>query len=461
MWGPAFCLIVCMLPLVVAAESTRTAARPNVVFILADDLGWSDLPSYGSREFLSPHLDAMAARGMRFTDAYAASPVCSPTRASIMTGRYPARIHLTNWIGQKGDSRSLAHLPLSEVTIAEALKQAGYATGMVGKWHLGGPDYYPGKQGFDHAVGAPYGGMPWGGYHLPNQMELPDAKEGEYLTDHLTDAGIAFIEANRNRPFFLYQSYYSVHIPIEGRADLTTKHAARARKEGLDFNPAYAAMIESLDDGVGRILAALDRLGLTERTVVIFFSDNGGSSHRYGKKNDVTSNQPLRMGKGFLYEGGIRTPLVVQYPPRVPAGSVSSEIVVSIDFFPTILDLVGAEQAPEQILDGVSLRPILEDPTAQLGREAIYFHFPHRSPNGGRQGSVVRSGAYKLIDFYGQRRRELYNLADDIAESNDLAEADPARTRELYSMLVAWREQVDARMPKKFRTTPAPDERAP
>jgi arylsulfatase A-like enzyme len=450
-------LIAWLLRLLATATPLQDQTSPNIVFILVDDLGWSDLQSYGNQKYLTPHLDAMASRGMRFTDAYAAGPVCSPTRASIMTGKYPARIDLTNWPRGLGGAPSKRHLRLSEVTIAEALKQAGYATGMVGKWHLGGPKYFPKKQGFDVAIGAPHGGTPWGGYYLPNRLDLPGAEDGEYLTDHLTDAGIEFIEANKDRRFFLYQSYYSVHVPIEGRIDLVAEHEARARKLGLQLNAHYAAMIQSVDEGVGRILSALDRLELTARTVVLFFSDNGGSTHLLGKKNDITSNLPLRMGKGYLYEGGIRTPLIVQYPPLVAAGSVSSEQVISTDFYRTILELVGVDAMPEQHVDGVSIVPLLEDPTARLGRPAIYFHFPHRSQNGGGPASAIRVGDFKLIEFLGRGRLELYNLEEDIGESRNLAETAPAKAEELHSMLVAWRKSVDARMPTRNGLKAAPN----
>jgi arylsulfatase A-like enzyme len=378
-----------------------------------------------------------------------------------MTGKYPARIHLTDWTGGRDGVRSMRHLRLSEVTIAETLKQAGYATGMVGKWHLGGPEHFPKKQGFDVAIGAPHGGLPWDSYYLPNQLDLPGAEDGEYLTDHLTNAGIEFIEANKGRRFFLYQSYHSVHVPIDGRLDLVAEHEARARKLGLELNAHYAAMIQSLDEGVGRILSTLDRLGLTERTVVVFFSDNGGSTHLFGEKNDITSNLPLRMGKGYLYEGGIRTPLIVQYPPLVAAGSVSSEQVISTDFYPTILGLLGLDAMPEQHVDGVSIVPLLEDPTARLGRPAIYFHFPHRSLNGGLPASAIRVGDFKLIDFFGRGRLELYNLEEDIGESTNLAKTDPAKAEELHSMLIAWRKSVDAQMPAKYRRKAAPNAGSP
>jgi arylsulfatase A-like enzyme len=454
-------LIACLLPLLAPAKPLQDQPFPNIVFILADDLGWSDLPSYGSQKHLTPHLDAMASRGMRFTDAYAAGPVCSPTRASIMTGKFPARIGLTNWSRGTGGAPSLRHLGLSEVTIAEALKQAGYATGMVGKWHLGGSKYSPKKQGFDAAIGSPHGGIPRGGYYLPNRLDLPDAEDGEYLTDHLTDAGIEFIEANKDGRFFLYQSYYSVHVPIEGRIDLVAEHEARAGKLGLEVNAHYAAMIQSLDEGVGRILSTLDRLGLTERTVVLFFSDNGGSTHLFGEKNDITSNLPLRMGKGYLYEGGIRTPLIVQFPPLVTAGSVSSEQVISTDFYPTILELVGVDAMPEQHVDGVSIVPLLEDPTARLGRPAIYFHFPHPSPNGGRPASAIRVGDFKLIEFLESGGLELYNLEEDIGESRNLAETAPAKAEELHSMLVAWRKRMNARIPAESSSKAAPNTGTP
>jgi arylsulfatase A-like enzyme len=446
-WLCFSCVLAVLAPVLCAQKSTR----PNIVFILADDLGWSDLNSYGNETLLTPELDALAGGGLRFTDAYAASCVCSPTRSSILSGKYPARNDLTSWVGDVGGygaAPAAKHLALEEVTIAEALKHAGYATGMVGKWHLGGPRYFPKRQGFDVAIGAPHEGTPEGGYFLPNKLDLPRAKKGDYLTDHLTDEGIRFIEANKDRLFFLYQSYYAVHPPIQGRPDLVAKHRARRKKQGVRMNARYAAMVESLDEGVGRIMAKLEELGLSERTVVFFFSDNGGFSHERGEKNKVTTNLPLRMGKGHLYEGGIREPMIVHYPPLVESGGVCSMPVVSTDFYPTILELAGVDPIPDQHADGMSIVPLLEDPSSKLDREAIYFHHPHRNAQGGAPSGAVRMGDFKLIEFFDDGRLELYNLESDIGETKNLAGAMPDKAKQLQQMLVDWRQRVNAKMPR-------------
>ncbi|MGH7202285.1 MAG: sulfatase, partial [Planctomycetaceae bacterium] len=417
-----------------AAMSAPAAAaeRPNVIFILADDLGWKDLGCYGSEVFETPHLDRLAADAMRFTSAYSASCVCSPTRASIMTGKSPARIDLTIWLGGKGGAPAVDHLSLDETTIAEALRSAGYATAMVGKWHLGGEPYWPKEQGFDVAIGEPHGGSPAGGYYLPNKMNLPGAAKGDYLTDRLTDEAIKIIEANRDRPFFLYQAYHAVHTPIQGRPDLVEKHKRRAEQQGKQFNASYAALLESLDSGVGRIMETLRRHDLLDNTVVIFTSDNGGYAYRGGKKNDVTDNSPLRRGKGYCYEGGHRVPCIVHYPPLVPRGAVCDEPIVSTDFYPTILRLAGLDPLPEQHADGTDLTPLLRDASAGLDREAIFWHYPHDSPQGGTPSGAVRMGDWKLIEFFTDGRRELYNLAEDISETTDHAATRPALADRLH-----------------------------
>ncbi len=421
--------------------------RPNFVFILADDVGWSDLHVYGNEAHLTPSLDDLARRGLRFTNAYAASPVCSPTRASILTGKYPARLRLTNWLGSVHGVPLAPGLKLKEVTIAEVLRQAGYATGLVGKWHLDGLRNVPEKQGFDTVVGTPRRSVALASYYLPNQIPLPRAAEGEYLTDRLTNEAIRFVEANQDRPFFLFQSYYAVHEPIEGRRDLVAKHEARQHELGVRLNPAYAAMIESIDQGVGRIAVRLDELGLSERTVVFFFSDNGGFSHRGAEKSGVTSNTPLRMGKGHLYEGGIRSPLIVRYPARIRPGGVSSVPVVSTDFYPTILELAGVEPKSEQSADGVSLAPLFANPATDLGRAAIFFHYPHRNSQGGARSGAIRMGAFKLIEFFDDEHLELYDLENDVGESSDLSSAQPETAKRLHRMLISWRDSVNAWMP--------------
>jgi arylsulfatase A-like enzyme len=411
-------------------------------------LGWADLGCYGNTYHQTPNLDRLAAQGMRFTDAYAASSVCSPTRSSILSGKYPAHNDLTIWLGGRSpahakllDATFATELALEEVTIAEALQAAGYATASVGKWHLGGEPFYPEHQGFDLNVAGTSAGSPAGGYFLPNKMNLPGAKKGEYLTDRLTDEALRFIEAHRHEPFFLYLPYHTVHTPIQGKKELVELYQRRMKPGGKNTNPTYAAMVHTLDENVGRIMETLDRLELAERTALFFFSDNGGY-HR------VTSNAPLRAGKGYSYEGGHREPLIVRLPGRVEAGSVSSVPVTSVDFYPTILELAGVEGDPRHnaCLDGVSLVPLLEQ-TGAPKREAIYWHYPHYSPQGGTPSGAVRVGDFKLIEFFEDGHLELYNLSEDLGEKTNLADAAPEMARKLHEMLVAWRERVDAKMP--------------
>ena len=440
-----------MIALLVASSLTSfthaQSSKPNIVVILADDLGWKDLGCYGSEDFKTPHLDELAVGGIRFTSGYAASCVCSPTRASIMTGKYPARLDLTIWLGGKGGAPAVDHLSLEEVTIAEALNDAGYVTAMVGKWHLGNHAYWPKQQGFDIAIGEPHAGSPAGGYYLPNRIQLPGAKKGDYLTDRLTDEAVKFIEEHRERPFFLYQAYHSVHTPIQGRPDLTKQHRDRAMRDGKSFNAQYAAMIESLDSGVGRIMDTLSKHDLADNTVVFFTSDNGGFAYSGGKKNNVTDNSPLRYGKGYCYEGGHRVPWIVHYPPLVKGGTVCHEPVITTDIYPTILNLAGVTAKPKQHRDGVEFTSLLRDPDATLTRDALYWHYPHRSPQGGTPSGAVRMGDWKLIEFFGDDRRELYNLRDDLGERTDLSQQMPEKAKELYDRLLAWRKEVDAKLP--------------
>ncbi|HUT90000.1 MAG TPA: sulfatase [Thermoguttaceae bacterium] len=418
------------------------------MLILADDLGWADLGCYGNTYHQTPSLDRLAAQGMRFTDAYAASSVCSPTRSSIMSGKYPARNDLTIWLGghSPANARLLdppfaTELALEEVTIAEALQAAGYATASVGKWHLGGEPFYPEHQGFDLNVAGTSAGSPAGGYFLPNKMNLPGAKQGEYLTDRLTDEALGFIDAHPREPFFLYLPYHVVHTPIQGKKELIALYEKRMKPGQKNTNAAYAAMVHTLDENVGRITAKLDELRLADRTAVFFFSDNGGY-HR------VTSNAPLRAGKGYSYEGGHREPLIVRLPGRVEAGSVCSTPVVSVDFYPTILELAGAPGDPRHnaALDGVSIVPLL-DGTGVPQRDAIYWHYPHYSPQGGTPSGAIRLGDFKLIEFFEDGHLDLYNLAEDIGEATDLVDAMPEMAQRLHGMLVAWRKRVDAKMP--------------
>jgi len=434
----------------------KAAERPvNIIFVLADDLGWADLGCYGNSFHQTPNLDRLAAEGMRFTDAYAASSVCSPTRSSIMSGKYPARNDLTVWLGGRTPpGRKLIHAPtvnhlaLEEVTVAEALKAVGYQTGAVGKWHLGGSGFLPQDQGFDANIAGTHSGSPAGGYFLPNRMNLPGAKRGDYLTDRLGDEGVRFIENHRRGPFFLYQAFHSVHTPIQGKAPLVELYKQRMKPGQKNFNPTYAAMVHSLDENVGKILEKLDELKLAEQTAVFFFSDNGGF-HR------VTSNAPLRAGKGYSYEGGHREPLIVRLPGVAKPGSVCRVPVISPDFYPTILELAGAKGDPghNARVDGRSIVPLLSQ-AGNLDRREIYWHYPHYSPQGGTPSGAVRDGDWKLIEFFEDGHLELYNLKDDIAEKNSLAETMPEKTRELHQKLLAWRKEMDAKMPRpnpKFR----------
>lgn len=438
-----------------ASPHLQAADQPNFIFLLADDLGYNGLACYGSDFHETPNLDGLAQQGIRFTDAYAACTVCSPTRAAAMSGKYPARLHLTDWIS--GQHRPFAklripdwtqHLPLQEVTVAGALRAAGYATAHIGKWHLGGPQFFPEKQGFDLNIGGNAKGSPPGGYFLPNKLDLPGAKQGDYLTDRLTDEAIGVIERFRDRPFFLYFPYYTVHTPIQGRPDLVEKFSGKVRPDALHQNPEYAAMVHNLDQSVGRILETLERLELADNTYLIFTSDNGGLSQRFDQPTGITDNAPLRRGKGSAYEGGVRVPLIVR-GPGVAVGKECDEPVITIDYYPTLLAAAGApgDPAHNRNVDGVSLLPLLRDPAQSLEREAIYWHYPHYHAGGDEPYGAVRAGDWRLVEFYDNGAVELYNLREDLGETKNLAAAEPERARQLTEMLHAWRKSVDAQMP--------------
>ncbi|MBL7222414.1 MAG: sulfatase, partial [Candidatus Brocadiae bacterium] len=433
-----------------AFGAEAATARPNVVFILIDDMGWTDAGCFGSTFYETPAVDRLAAEGMRFTDAYAACPVCSPTRASIMTGKYPARLHLTNWfygnIKRKLIGPPYIHqLPLEEVTVGEAFKSAGYATCFVGKWHLGPEPFYPDKQGFDINIAGNHTGSPAGGYFAPyRNPQLPDGPKGEHLTERLSREACQFITAHKDKPFFLYLSHYTVHTPIQSKPDYTAKYKAKAAKLPASERPAfvpeggtvakqrqdhavYAGMVQSMDESVGRVMATLRQHGLADNTVVVFMSDNGGLSTRAGAP---TSNVPLRAGKGWLYEGGIREPMIIKWPGVAKPGSACDVPVVSTDFYPTLLEVAGLPLRADQHADGVSLVPLLKGGKS-LPRPALFWHYPHYSPQGGSPGSAVRAGDWKLIEFFEDNHVELYNLRDDIGETRDLAATKPERAAEL------------------------------
>jgi len=420
--------------------------KPNFVFILMDDLGWMDVSCYGSKFYETPNIDRLASQGMKFTSAYAACPVCSPTRASILTGKYPARLQLTDWIpGHKRENPKLLtpefyqELPLRETTIAERLKSAGYVSASIGKWHLGREPYYPDKQGFDLNFGGTHQGSQKSYFYPYGILNITIGTEGEYLTDRLTTEAEKFIEANKDRPFFLYLSHYAVHTPLAGKPEKVEKYKKKV-KPGMDQNnPVYAAVIESVDESVGRIMAKLDDLKLADNTVVIFFSDNGGLL-------DVTSNAPLRLGKGHLYEGGTRDPLIVRWPGKVKPGSLCDTPMISTDFFPTMLEMAGIKGTCP---DGVSIMPLLRQ-KGSIERKTFYWHYPHyhRCTPGG----AIRDGDWKLIEFFEDGHVELYNLKDDLSETTDLAAKMPEKAEELRKKLADWRKSVDASMP-----TPNPD----
>ncbi len=436
-------------------QAAPAAEKPNILFFLVDDLGWMDLNCQGNDRLATPNINRLAAQGMRFTDAYSAAPVCSPTRAAILTGKSPARLHLTTHIPDRpGFARKDApfvsaetrdHLPLQEVTIAERLRAAGYATGFLGKWHLcgggrGRPEFYPQQQGFDLNIGGcGFGGPPT--YFDPyRNPALKDRRSGEYLPDRLADEAVAFMRANRRRPWMIFLWNYAVHWPMEAPKPLLDKYAGQ---KGPGFNdPRYPAMIEALDAAVGRVLAALDELGLASQTLVIFTSDNGGFM-------GVADNRPLRLGKGFLYEGGIRVPLIARFPGVVRAGSTCHVPVVSMDFYPTLLEAAGLRLDPHEAPDGESLIPLWTE-SRGLQRKAIYFHYPNYAWHGdNRLGSAVRQGRYKLIENFDDGSVELYDLAEDIGEKHDLSLQMPEKAAQLKAELKAWREASGAVMPRR------------
>lgn len=458
--------------------------KPNIVFILIDDMGWRDLSCYDSAFYETPNIDRLAAEGMRFTDAYASCPVCSPTRASVMTGKYPASVGVTNYIDWDGgthpskgrliDVPYLKHLPSSEYTLASALKDHGYATWHVGKWHLGGPGSLPEDHGFDVNIGGCEAGAPYGGgYFSPwsvRPLQDADVPDGTYLTDYLTDQAIELIKGG-TAPFFLNLWYYAVHEPIQAKPEKIRKYEAKAAAMGLDqqdpfeegefypadhqkdqrirrrilqSDPTYAAMIESLDENVGRLLDAVKEAGQADNTVVVFTSDNGGLS---SAESSPTCNAPFAEGKGWMYEGGTREPLLVKWPGQVAPGSLCSTPVTTPDFYPTFLEMAGRELLPNQHSDGVSVVPLLKG-EGGVARDAIFWHYPHYGNQGGTPGSSVRMGEYKLIEFFEDGRLELYHLTKDPGEEFDLSAEQPERSRTMSQALDQWRRSIEARIPQ-------------
>lgn len=480
-----------------AKKVSDKTKSPNVIFIMVDDYGWSDVSYNGSQFYETPNIDRLAAEGMQFTNGYTAASISSPSRVSFMTGKYPARTGITDWIpgyqyGRNQEELSKykmispqmpLNMPLEEVTIAEALKENGYSTYHVGKWHCSEDSiYYPQYQGFDINIGGWLKGSPngikrdkggKGAYYTPYRNPyLKDGPDGEYLTDRLGDESINLIKStDKNKPFFLYLSFYAVHTPIEAKPEVVQYFKDKAIKMGIDsINPftknidwyknadhkswhwkertiqsdaEYAALIYTMDENIGRVLQSLKSSGLEDNTIVCLLSDNGGLSTAEGSP---TCNKPLRGGKGWLYEGGIRVPFIIKYPTTIHAGSICSTPVVSVDFYPTILDLAKLPLKPKQHVDGVSIKPLLEG-NFEFDRGPLYFHYPHYGGKGDTPAGAVRIKDYKLIEFYEDNHIELYNLKDDISESKDLSKKYPQIAADMLQSLQEWRSKCGAKMP--------------
>ena len=511
---------ILFLSLIIFLSCSGDKKEPNIIFFLVDDLGWSDVAIYGSSFYETPNIDQLAKDGVRFTQAYAACHVCSPTRASILTGKYPARLQLTDWLQGRSwllprteydyeklkSAKFYQHLPFEEITIAEELKSNGYKTAIFGKWHLGEDPSGPLSHGFDLHIPKGWDkGWPKAGYYAPFKLDGIEDSEGDYLTDRLTDEALKFIDQNKKEPFFLYLSLFSVHDPIQGRPDLVEKYQKKLNKLSSPNNPDFilegnpddptplskselenliklpshkdfkvlpqrtvkikqrqdnihfAAMVEAVDENLGRVIKKLKALDLDENTILIFFSDNGGmSGANFGRPTREispteldeafsTSNLPLRGAKGWLYEGGIRVPLIVKWPGRVERGIVSDRQVISTDFYPTILEMLGLESKSLQHVDGKSFVKALEN--KQYNRGAIYWHFPHYSNHGMQSpGGAIRLGDYKLIEYFENNSFQLFNLKNDISEQNDLSTSEPEKAAELLSMLNEWRKETAAQM---------------
>lgn len=447
-------LLVFMLALTGAASRAPAATRPNVVLILADDLGWTDLACFGSDLYQTPHLDKLARDGVKFTQNYSACTVCSPTRAALMTGKYPARVHITDWLpGQPPDNPKLLvpkikqALPLEEATLAEAFKAAGYATASIGKWHLGEEPFYPDKQGFDVNIAGTERPAP-PSYFAPWKIPtLTEGRDGEYVTDRLAEEAVKWIEAQKDKPFFLYLPHFAVHTPIQGRPDLVEKYRdVKGRGHLIHSNAVYAAMVESLDAAVGRVRETLEKHQLAGHTVIVFTSDNGGRLTQ-----GTTSNHPLRAGKGSCYEGGTRVPMIFYWPGVTRPGSSNDTPVITMDLYPTLLDIAGVNDLPGHRSDGLSLAPLLRG-VGKLKRDTLFWHYPHYQHyqlGGTTPYAAIRGGDFKLIEYFADGAVELYNLKDDLGERQNLALKFPARVNELRDRLHAWQRDVDAQMPTR------------
>lgn len=455
--------------------------KPNFIFILMDDMGWRDLSCSGSTFYETPNIDKLCREGMFFSNAYASCPVCSPSRASYLTGKYPARLSLTDWIDTTGKFHPLKvklieadyihHIPKGERTIANALHDAGYATWHVGKWHLGEGEFTPENFGFEKNIGGCSWGHPHDGYFSPyNIKNLKNGPDGEYLTDRITDEAINLIKSDEERPFFLSLCHYAVHAPIQAKTEDIERFKRKAHELGLDkekaifkgeyikrekferyvqrrmiqSDPAYAAMIWNLDQNIGRLVEALKESGKADNTVIFFTSDNGGLSTSEGSP---TCNLPASEGKGWMYEGGVRVPMFAVYPEHISKFSRCDTPITTTDFYPTILDLAGLELENEYHCDGVSIVPLLKGES--IPKRPIFWHYPHYGNQGGTPGSSVVLGRYKLIEFFEKEKPELYDLSCDFGEKNNIADKMPEKTAELLEVLHKWQNDVGARIPEK------------
>lgn len=446
------------------SNSVQAEEKPNIVYINIDDMGWTDTGFMGSEFYRTPNIDRLASQGMVFTNAYASAANCAPSRACCMTGQYSPR-HGIYTVGSSERGKSAFRkliptenktvLPDEKITIAELLQQAGYTTCHAGKWHLGED---PRTQGFDVNIGGSHYGHPRSYFSPYKNNKLEDGPDGEYLTDRLTREAIGFMEDNKDRPFFLHMAYYAVHTPLQAKKDIIEDYK---RREGnkAHSNPVYAAMIETLDNNVGRLMKTLDELGLADNTVVVFSSDNGGVFR-------ITRQWPLRAGKGAYYEGGIREPMIVRWPGKIKAGSRNDTPVSNIDFFPTFLDIAGIKKPENKILDGLSLMPEFTQ-TGSLQERPLFWHFPIYLQNGNvdtpdplfrtRPGTVVRWGDWKLHEYFEDGRLELYNLKADLGERNNLVEDNPEKVKELHRLMKNWRKEVDAPVPQRENPEYDPD----
>ncbi|TLV02300.1 sulfatase [Dyadobacter luticola] len=459
--------------LLTITEQAQKPERPNVLFILVDDWGWTDLSSAGSKYYETPNIDRLASQGLKFTQAYSVGPNCAPSRASLMTGKYTPR-HGIYTVGNsdRGQSVDRKLVPIKNntvldpafTTIAEEFKHAGYQTGLIGKWQLGEKEEHADAhaQGFDFAIGNSEGTpsyfYPYSKNGKPTPHEgITSGKEGEYITDRLTDEAVKFLDSNQKKPFFLYLSYFAVHTPVEAKESIIAKYRAKKGDENHN-NPTYAAMIQSADEGIGRVLRTLDSLKLTENTLVVFFSDNGGQGAN-------TSNYPLRGSKGMLYEGGVRVPLIVKWPGKTKVGSTTDTPVIGVDFYPTLLEIANIQKPMNKEFDGQSFAPILVQ--KQTPARDIFWHFPAylEAYKGDKRNSdafrtrpvsTIRSGDFKLHQFYEDGRVELYNIREDIGETKDLSKSNPVKSKELKDKLNAWIAKTNAPIPTQLNPEFAP-----